>query len=99
MHLVNDRFREIVPQVTVALPVEGDVVVSVGEVEARLQGAEGDLAVPVRADVEPRRTAEVEMAALPKIGRDDPPAADDPAPHRHAHGEASGRSFGSRTRL
>ena len=37
------------------------------------------------------------------FGRDDPPATDDPALHRRAHGEASGRSggksFGSRTRL
>ncbi len=51
------------------------------------------------ADIEHGWSAEVEAAAIPELGRDDPPAADRPASHRHAHGEASASSFGKRTRL
>ena len=72
---------------------------AVGEVEAGLEGAEGDLAVSVGADVQHGGPAEVEIVALPEVGRDDPPPADQPAAHRGGHGEASARSFGSRTRL
>ena len=72
---------------------------TVGEVQARLQRPEGDLAVAVGPNVEHGRPGEVEMAALPEIGRDDAPAADQLAIHRRAHGEAPARSFGKRTRL
>lgn len=82
-----------------ALPVEGDVGISIGDVEAGLERSEGDLAMPIGADVEHGRPAEVEVAAIPELGRDDPPAADQPASHRSAHGEASASSFGKRTRL
>ena len=39
-------------QVVVSFPVEGDVAASVVEIEARLERAEGDLAVAFGADVE-----------------------------------------------
>jgi hypothetical protein len=72
---------------------------AVGEIEARMKRAEGDLAVAVGADRQRGRPAEVEVASLPEVRRDDPPAADQPAIHRGAHGEAPAKSFGSRTRL
>ena len=86
-------------EVIVTFPVEGSVGVSVGDLKACLEGAEGDLAVPVGADVQLGRPAEVELAVIPEVGRDDPPATDHHAIQRRAHGEASAGSFGSRTRL
>src|SRR5690606_12348130 len=84
--------------VVVSLPLEGDVIVTIGEVEARLERAEDYLPMPVGTDDQHGRSAEVEMAPLPEVGRDDPPAADQLAIHRRAHGGAPARSFGRRTR-
>jgi hypothetical protein len=81
-----------------ALPVEGDVGASIGEFEARLERAEGDLPAPVGADVQHGRPAEVEVVSLPEVGCDDPPPTDQPTVHGRAYGEAA-RSLGSRTRL
>jgi hypothetical protein len=47
-----------------------------------LQSAEGDFAVPVRSNDDCCRSAEVEMLAIPDIGLDDPPAADEFAGRR-----------------
>ncbi len=60
---------------------------------------EGNLAVAVGPDVQHGGPAEVELVALPKVGRDDPPPAGQPAAHRGGHGEAPASSFGSRTRV
>jgi len=41
---------------------------------------------------------QVEVVAIPQIGRDDPPPADQPAVRRHRHGAAAADGFGSRTK-
>ena len=71
---------------------------AVFDVEAGLQRAEGDFAVAVIGDRDRRRSAEVEIVAIPDVGLDDPPAADELAVRRRVHAEAS-KSFGSRARL
>ena len=71
---------------------------AVFDVEAGLQRAEGDFAASVRSNEDRRRTAEVEILAIPDVGLDDPPAADELAVHRRSHAGAA-MSFGSRVRL
>src|SRR5271168_2324141 len=78
-------------------PVEADRVAGVFDVEAGLQGAEGDFAA-LRGDRQPRRAAEIEVSAAPEVGLDDPPATDQSAVRRGFHAEASSR-FGNRARL
>jgi hypothetical protein len=56
-------------------PAEADRVAGVFHFEAGLQGAEGDFAA-LRGDRDGRRTAEIEVGAIPEVGLDDPPAAD-----------------------
>ena len=51
----------------------------VAEIETRLQCTEGDFAVAVGSDHDRGGLDQVEMAAIPKIGLDDPPAADQAA--------------------
>ncbi len=63
-----------------------------------MQGAKGDLAMVVGSDGDDCGSTEVQIAAIPQIGFDDPPAADQLAARGRGHvGTAS--SFGSRTRL
>ena len=63
-----------------------------------MQCAKGDLTVVVRSDGDRGGIDKVEMIAIPKIGLDDPPAADQLAVRRRTHvGAAS--NFGNRTRL
>jgi hypothetical protein len=76
---------------------EADRVAGVFDLEDGLESAEGDFAVPC-GDRQGGRTAEIEIFAVPEIGLDDPPAADQAAVGRGLHAEAS-RSFGSRARL
>ena len=53
---------------------------------------------PVCSNDDRRRPAEVEMLAIPDVGLNDPPAADEHAVHRRSHAGAA-MSFGSRVRL
>jgi hypothetical protein len=53
--------------------------------------------VAVGSDQHHCRLDQIEMAAIPKIGLDDPPAADQAAVRGGAHGDAA-ISFGNRTR-
>jgi hypothetical protein len=78
-------------------PVEADRVARVFDFEAGFQGAEGDFAA-LRGDRQRRRAAEIEVSAVPEVGLDDPPAADQPAIRRGLHAQAF-RSFGNRARL
>ena len=78
-------------------PAEADRVAGVFDIETSLHGSKGDFAA-LRGDGQRRRTAEVEVIAIPKVGLDDPPAADQAAVGRGLHAGAS-RSFGSRARL
>ena len=80
-------------------PGEEDQRPGVFEVEAGLHGCEGDLAVAVGLDDDHGRLGQVEMVAVPYIGLDDPPPADQLTVHGCAHGGASASSLGSRTRL
>lgn len=80
------------------LPFEGDVEASIGELEARLERTEGDLAAAVGCDDQRGGLDQVEMVALPDVGLDDPPPADQPTAHWGGHGDAP-KSFGNRTRL
>lgn len=68
------------------------------EIEAGLQGAEGDLSVIIGPDGHYRGLDQVEMAVLPEIGFDDPPAAEEQAVGRLGHGGAVARSLGRRIR-
>ena len=77
---------------------EGDGGPAVFDVERRLHGAEGDFAMVASPDRDRRRTAEVEIIAIPDVGFDDPPAADQLVVRRRAHC-GTARSLGSRTRL
>ena len=61
-------------------------------------GAEGNFTASVRSNEDRRRTAEVEILAIPDVGLDDPPAADEFAVHRRSHAGAA-MSFGSRVKL
>ena len=79
-------------------PCEEDRRGAVAEVERRLHRAEGDFATVASADGDRRGAAEVEIGAIPKIGLDDAPTADQLAVPRHAHA-GTATSFGSRTRL
>ena len=78
-------------------PAEADPVAGVFDIETSLHGSKGDFAA-LRGDGQRRRTAEVEVIAIPEVGLDDPPAADQAAVGRGLHAGAS-RSFGSRARL
>ena len=82
-----------------ALPGEEHQGPAVFEVEARLHGAERDLAMAVGLDDHHGGLDQVQVVAVPGVGLDDPPAADQLAAHRCAHGGASASSLGSRTRL
>jgi hypothetical protein len=62
-----------------------------------LESAEGDFAAS-GGDRERRRTAQIEVSAIPEIGLDDPPAIDQAAVARSFHVEAS-VSFGRCARL
>jgi hypothetical protein len=67
--------------------------------EAGLHGAVGDRAMTVRSEGHDGGGDQVEVVTIPQVGLDDPPAADEPAVHRHRHREAPAKSLGSRTRL
>jgi len=58
---------------------EVDQVLAVYKIEARPQRTEGDLAVTVGFDRDDCRLDQIEMVSIPKIGLDDPPAADQAA--------------------
>lgn len=79
-------------------PCEEDHGRAVGEVEAGLHRPEGDLALVVGADDDDGRRDQVEIVAIPQIGLDDPPTADQLAVRRHTHLDAA-MSLGNRTRL
>ena len=78
-------------------PTEADRVAGVFDFKAGFQGAEGDFAA-FGSDRQHRRTTEIEVSAVPDVGLDDPPAADQAAVRRGLHAEASS-SFGKRARL
>jgi hypothetical protein len=80
-----------------SVPAKADRVAGLFDLEDGLESAESDFAAP-RGDRQGRRTAEIEVSAIPEIGFDDPPAADQAAVGRGLHVEPS-RSFGSRARL
>src|SRR3546814_6171570 len=71
------------------LPGEEHRGATVLEVEACLHGAEGDLAVAVGLDDQHGGLDQVQVVAVPDVGLDDPPAADQLAVHRRVHGGAS----------
>jgi hypothetical protein len=60
--------------------------------------AESKLCPAVAADLEISRFDHVEVAAIPQIGLDNPPAADQLACRRPGHGTAA-KSLGVRTKL
>jgi hypothetical protein len=60
-----------------AFPGEEHHGAAVFEVETGLHGTEDDLAPAIGADGERGGSDQVEMGAIPYIGLDDPPAADD----------------------
>ena len=68
------------------------------DVEPGLERAEGDFAATVVGDRDRRRPAQVEMIAVPDVGLDDPPAADELAIGRRGHVGAA-TSLVSRVRL
>ena len=78
-------------------PMEADRVARVFDFETGLQGAEGDFAA-LRGDRQPRGAAKVQVSAIPEVGLNDPPAADEvgssPRPSR-----AGLKEPGSRARL
>ena len=80
-----------------SVPAKADRVAGVFDLEDGLERAEGDFSA-LRADREPRRAAEIEMSAIPEVGLDDPPAADQATVGRGLRAEAS-NSFGNRARL
>jgi len=62
-----------------------------------LQRAEGDFAAPVRSNDYRRWPAEIEILAIPDVGLDDRPAADEFTAHRRSHADAAtidGRPIG-----
>jgi hypothetical protein len=77
-------------------PTEADRVAGVFNFEAGLPSTEGNFSA-LRGDRQRRRTAQIEVSAIPNVGLDDPPAADQAAVGRRLHAEAS-MSFGSRAR-
>ncbi len=59
--------------------------------------AEGDFAAPVRWNDYRRWPSEIEILAIPDVGLDDPPAADEFTAHRRSHADAAmidGRPIG-----
>ena len=81
-----------------ASPCEEHHGLAVAEVEAGLNGAEGDCAAIVSADCKRGGAAQVELGAIPDIGFDNTPWANQGAVGERAHAGAA-RSLGSRTRL
>ena len=79
-----------------ARPCEGDGAEGVSEVHA--DGSEGELAAAVLAEADAGGLDQVEIVAVPQIGFDDPPLADQRVGGRRSCGP-SAISFGSRTRL
>src|SRR5271157_5552859 len=71
-----------------SFPGEPDRIVAVFDVETRMERAEGYFAPTVVADRHRRRPAEVEIGAIPNVGLEDPPAADELAVSRR-HPRAS----------
>jgi hypothetical protein len=67
-------------------------------IRCRLHGAEGDFTTSIVADDDCRSAAQVEIVAIPNIGLNDPPAANEFATCGRPHVGAA-ISFGSRTRL
>jgi hypothetical protein len=78
-------------------PVKANRVPGIFDFQAGLQGAEGDFATMV-GDRDRRCPTEIEMIAIPDVGLDDPPAADQSAVRWGLQAQAS-RSLGSRARL
>lgn len=76
-------------------PSEGDLVGSVVDIEASLQGPKPDVAVAVGLDDQGRGSTEVEMVAIPPVRLDDAPATDDRVVGR-PHCAAPVRSSGAR---
>jgi hypothetical protein len=68
------------------------------DVEGGLERTEGDFAAAMFGVRDRRRSSEVEILAIPDVGFDDPPAADELAVRGRAH-VAPAKSFGSRARL
>src|SRR5215207_7039410 len=94
-----DPERAIVEQFGGAVAVDlVHLVEAVVDVEARLHGPEGDLAVAISLHDQACRSAEVEIIAVPQVRLDDAPPTDDRVVRR-LHGVAPARSLGSRTRL
>jgi hypothetical protein len=59
-------------------PTKVDRVAGEFDLEASLQSAEGDFSA-LRGDRQRRRAAQIEVSAIPEVGLDDPPAADQAA--------------------
>jgi hypothetical protein len=64
-----------------------------------MHGSEGELAAAVLAEADAGGLDQVEIVAVPQIGFDDAPFADQRVGGHPAHAGASANSFGSRTRL
>ena len=81
-----------------SFPREPDRRPAVFDVEAGLESAEGDFAATVVGDRDGRWPTEVEMIAIPNVGLDDPPTADECAVRWRAHAGVVS-SLGNRARL
>jgi hypothetical protein len=69
------------------------------EVHVAVHGAEGEGAAAVHAEADAGGLDQVEIVAVPQVGFDDPPRADERVGGGPAHAGASANSFGKRTRL
>jgi hypothetical protein len=83
----------------IAGPGEGDRGWAIFEIEARLHGAECDFAMAIGTYGNAGRLDEVEVIAIPQIGLDNPPFADERVIADGHHVGACASSFGKRTRL
>ena len=80
-----------------AAPAKEDDAPPVFELGSGVDRAKGKLGPALSTDLEMGWSGEIEIIAIPQIGRDDPPAPDHFATGRAAH--AAPTSFGTRTRL
>ena len=78
--------------------VQGDGAASVFEVHAGIDGAEGELSSAIVVEDNISRLDEIEITAIPQIGLDDLPSADELTVGLRGHGDTA-NSLGSRIRL
>jgi hypothetical protein len=79
-------------------PIEEHNALAVSEFEGGVDGAESKFAAAVLAKADVGRLDQIEVVAIPQIGLDDPPPADQFTARSGAH-VAAAISFGARTRL